>query len=182
MTEYIPDPDILWLLERIISSFNTKPNIGLPLGNLTSQLFVNIYMNKFDQFIKHKLKVKKYIRYADDFIIVDSYAKRLSEFVFPIREFLKAELKLELHPRKAEIRKFRQGIDFLGYVVLPHYTILRTKTKKRMYRKIRHNKKQLEQGLISKETFSQSLWSYYGMLGHCDGYKLKARLGGLVSG
>jgi retron-type reverse transcriptase len=71
LAEYIPDKDILWLLKEIIISFNTKPNTGLPLGNLTSQLFVNIYMNKFDQFMKHKLKTKYYIRYADDFAIID---------------------------------------------------------------------------------------------------------------
>ncbi|MBU1345262.1 MAG: reverse transcriptase/maturase family protein [Proteobacteria bacterium] len=180
LTEYIPDSDTLWLLEKIISSFSAKPNVGLPLGNLTSQLFVNIYMNKFDQFIKHKLKAKQYVRYADDFVIIDSSAKRLCEFIVPIKEFLKTELKLELHPYKVKIRKFGQGIDFLGYIVLPHYTILRTKTKKRMFRKIKHHKEQFELGLISEETFNQSLQSYYGILGHCDGHKLKVRLDKLV--
>lgn len=68
LARYIPDPDILWLLNNIIDSFSP----GLPLGNLTSQLLVNIYMNEFDQFVKHKLKVKYYIRYADDFVILDS--------------------------------------------------------------------------------------------------------------
>ena len=70
LIRYIPDRDIVWLLERIINSFETKQGVGLPLGNLTSQLLVNVYMNEFDQFMKHKLKVKYYIRYADDFVIL----------------------------------------------------------------------------------------------------------------
>ena len=70
LKKYITDADILWMLDQLINSFNTKDKIdvGLPLGNLTSQLFVNIYMNEFDQFVKHSLKAKYYIRYADDFI------------------------------------------------------------------------------------------------------------------
>ena len=68
---YIPDQDIIWLLEEVIGSFYSgRPGIGLPLGNLTSQLFANIYMNEFDQFIKHRIKAKCYIRYADDFVIL----------------------------------------------------------------------------------------------------------------
>jgi len=180
LTEYIPDADVLWLLEKIIFSFNTKPGVGLPLGNLTSQLFVNIYMNEFDQFVKHRLKAKKYIRYADDFMIIDSSAKYLYKLIAPIGEFLKDELKLELHPQKVEIRKLEQGIDFLGYVVLPYYTILRTKTKKRMFKKIKLNKEKFEHGLINGETFNQSLQSYYGILGHCDSYKLRLRLDKLI--
>lgn len=173
LAEYIPDQNILWLLGKIVFSFNTKSGVGLPLGNLTSQLFVNIYMNKFDQFIRHKLKVKKYIRYADDFVIIDSNLEYLKNIVNLTGHFLNTKLSLELHPQKTEIRKFRQGIDFLGYVVFPYYRILRTKTKKRMFRKIKENKARLNQGLITKESFNQSLQSYYGLLKHCRGYKLK---------
>ena len=70
LRDYIPDGNILWLLGQIIDSFHSRSDVGLPLGNLTSQLFVNIYMNKFDQFVKHKLKIKYYIRYSDDFVII----------------------------------------------------------------------------------------------------------------
>ena len=68
LAECIPDKNILWLLRNIIDSFHVKSDVGLPLGNLTSQLLVNIYMNEFDQFMKHKLKTEYYIRYADDFV------------------------------------------------------------------------------------------------------------------
>ncbi|MBU4375190.1 reverse transcriptase/maturase family protein [Patescibacteria group bacterium] len=176
LTEYIPDQNILRLLEEIIYSFNTKSGAGLPLGNLTSQLFVNIYMNKFDQFMKHKIKAEKYIRYADDFVIIDSSAKRLRELVVPITEFLKTELKLELHPRKVEIRKFRQGIDFLGYVVLPYHKVLRTKTKKRMFRKIKARVNEYHNGIITEKRLEQSLQSYFGVLSHANAYTLSEEL------
>ncbi len=180
LAEYIPDKDILWLLREIIISFNTRPNTGLPLGNLTSQLFVNIYMNKLDQFMKHKLKTKYYIRYADDFVIIDSNQEYLNSLMDPIGSFLNINLNLKLHPQKTEIRKFDQGIDFLGYVVLPHYLVLRTKTKNRMFKKIKNNKAKLDQGLISEEFFSQSLQSYYGILKYCEGYGLRQGLNSIV--
>lgn len=178
LREYIDDEKLTRLLGEIIGSFLTpgKLGIGLPLGNLTSQLFVNVYMNKFDQFMKHKLKTKHYIRYADDFVIADSSPEYLKNLIQPIADFLKTKLNLELHPQKIQIRKFRQGIDFLGYVILPHYTILRTKTKKRMFRKIKLNREKLNKGLILEESFNQSLQSYYGMLKHCQGHKIKIEI------
>ena len=100
LTEYIPDKNILWLLNEVVSSFETKPKIGLPLGNLTSQLLVNIYMNEFDRFVKHKLKVKHYIRYADDFVVLSENEKQLSSLVDSIRAFLKERLKLDYIPIK----------------------------------------------------------------------------------
>ena len=88
LNSYIPDKQIIELLKEIIGSFSVKPGVGLPLGNLTSQLFVNIYMNAFDQFVKHKLKVKYYIRYADDFVILSSTRKELENLILPVRIFL----------------------------------------------------------------------------------------------
>lgn len=179
LIEYIPDKNIIKLLENIIGSFNTKNknnNIGLPLGNLTSQLFVNIYMNKFDQFVKHKLKIKYYIRYADDFIFLSENKKELKEIISIINNFLLEELKLEMHPDKVFIKTLSSGVDFLGMVNFPHHKILRTKTKKRMFGKMKKKKLELENDLISKESFDQSLQSYLGMLAHCDGYKVRNSL------
>lgn len=106
----------------------------------------------------------------------------MKKLVNLIEEFLNAELHLEMHPQKVEIRKFRQGIDFLGYVILPHYTLLRTKTKTRMFRKIKKKYQDLQDDLISQESFNQSLQSYYGTLKHCNGYKSKKELGKFTSG
>ena len=104
------------LLEKVIRSFLSKKykTIVLPLGNLTSQLLVNIYMNKFDQFVKHKLKVRYYIRYADDIVFLSRDRQRLINILIEINSFLSKKLKLQLHPKKISIRTVASGIDFLG--------------------------------------------------------------------
>lgn len=174
LQEYIPDEKITRLLKSVIESFSSgKLGTGIPLGNLTSQLFANIYLNKLDQFAKHKLKARYYIRYADDFVILSENKEWLERQIELIRKFLCEELRLELHPNKVFIRKFSQGIDFSGYVVMPHYRVLRTKTKRRVLKKIKHKKLDLLNGKISGKIFSQSLHSYLGVLKHCKGYKIE---------
>lgn len=164
----ITDPDVLWLLKQVIFSFNSTEGRGIPLGNLTSQVFANIYLNKLDQFVKHELKVKYYFRYADDFIILSRSRKELLDYIDPINRFLEEELKLKLHPNKIIFRKFDWGVDFLGYVVLSHYRLPRTKTRKRIFKKIKEN--------ISKPNFEQSLQSYLGYLSHANAHKIEERL------
>ena len=144
-------------------------NIGLPLGNLTSQLFVNIYMNEFDQFAKHKLKAKYYIRYSDDFVIFSENKEWLKSIISPIKIFLKEKLRLELHPDKIHLKTLASGMNFLGMVNFPDYRILRTKTKRRMLRNIEQKRFLLREELISEETFGQSLQSYLGMLKYSQG-------------
>ncbi len=161
LNNYIADKNIVWLLKEIIDSYNP----GLPLGNLTSQLFVNIYMNEFDQFVKHNLKAKYYIRYADDFVILSKDKQELINQLTTIKKFLAKRLKLTLHPDKIIIKTFASGIDFLGWVNFPHNRILRTKTKQRMLRKINHNNKQ----------------SYLGLLKHGNSFKIKQDLLNLIS-
>ena len=137
LSSYIPDKDILMLCQEIIGSFySTIPNVGLPLGNLTSQLFVNIYMNEFDQFVKHKIKAKYYIRYADDFVILSDNHMWLESILPVIRNFLEERLKLQLHPDKVSIKTVSSGIDFLGWVNFPDHRVLRTATKRRMVKRI----------------------------------------------
>ncbi|MFA6160482.1 MAG: RNA-directed DNA polymerase [Parcubacteria group bacterium] len=155
---------------------NENEKRGLPIGNITSQIFANIYLNELDWFIKRELKVKNYFRYADDFTIIYSESDYLENILSQVADFLKNELKLELHPNKVEIRKFSQGIDFLGYVTLPHYIVLRTKTKKRMFKKIQNKKNDLKSGIISEESFNQSLQSYLGVLKHCEGWKIREKI------
>ena len=126
---YIPDADILWLLDQVISSFySTGPGKGLPLGNLTSQLLANIYMNEFDQFVKHRIKARHYIRYADDFSIFSEDRDWLEALMPKIAAFLKYKLKLELHPHKVSIGTFASGVDFLGWVHFGDHRVLRTAT------------------------------------------------------
>lgn len=124
--------------------------------------------------------MKNYFRYADDFIIIHSEEDYLKDVLPRIAEFLQNELKLELHPNKVVIRKLRQGIDFLGYVVLPHYTALRMKTKRRMLKKLGIKYKKMEQGLIALEAYDQGLQSYLGILKHCEGYKIKKKINSII--
>ena len=165
LAKHITDKNTLWLLSNVIDSFySTRQGIGLPLGNLTSQLLVNIYMNEFDQFVKHKLKAKYYIRYADDFVIFSQDKQRLEDLIPKIRSFLDEKLKLELHPDKVFIKTISSGFDFLGCVHFPDHRVLRTATKRRMVRRIRKNP--------SNETRQ----SYLGMLSHGNTYKIKEKL------
>lgn len=177
----IKDTDTMWLLEEIIESFISRYSTlferkGLPIGNLTSQLFANIYLNEFDQFIGHTLKVKHYIRYTDDFVIIADNKLYLENLIISIRSYLSDKLVLELHSKKLTIRKFHQGIDFLGYIIFPHYRLLRTKTKQRIFRKLEKRNWEYKNGTINKQTLEQSFQSYLGVLSHCNSYKLQEKL------
>ena len=159
---YIPDQDILWLLKEIITSFqSTKPGKGLPLGNLTSQLLVNIYMHEFDQYAKHFLKAKYYIRYADDFVFLSEDRKLLEDQIPKIEDILVQLLQLSLHPGKVYIRSLASGVDFLGWVHFSNYRRLRSATTTRMMRRIQENPK------------LPTLNSYLGLLQHGSAHNLE---------
>jgi len=172
----IKNEDVIWLIETIINSFSTELSRGIPLGNITSQLFANIYLNELDYYIKHNLRIKYYIRYCDDFIIINNNKEYLEFLILEISKFLNNNLKLSLHPDKIIIKKYHQGIDFLGYVGFPYHRMLRTKTKRRMFKKINWRLDQLKQNEVSQESFNQTIQSYLGVLKHCNGYKLKEEL------
>jgi retron-type reverse transcriptase len=163
LKKHIKDDDVNWLLGEVIDSFHSKDSegVGLPLGNLTSQILVNIYMNEFDHFLKREVNIKYCIRYADDFVIFDMNKEYLEDILPKMADFLEECLKLSLHPNKVSICTLASGIDFLGWVNFPYHRVLRTSTKKRMFKKIKNNP--------AKETTA----SYLGLLGHGDGYKLK---------
>jgi hypothetical protein len=138
---------------------------GLPLGNLTSQLLVNIYMNDFDLFVKHRLKVKAYIRYADDFIVLFRGPLELARTLSYMKVFLRDNLKLKMHPKKVSISTPALGVDFLGWVHFTDHRVLRTTSKRRMLRRL----KEVE----GKEA---SLQSYLGLLRHGNASKLRAQI------
>ena len=157
ITKKISDEKLLSLIWQIIRSFEHSTGKGLPLGNVTSQLFANIYLNELDQFVKHELKANYYIRYADDFLILHPSYVVLLEYLTKIKKFCREFLLLDLHERKTIIRKIHRGIDFLGYVVLPHRKVLRTKVKHR----------------ILKRISLKNLSSYLGVISHCRSWRLK---------
>lgn len=128
---------LLSLVPKEKSLFCIPKNKGLPIGSLTSQFFANIYLNELDQFIKHKLKIKYYIRYVDDFVILEKDAKTLINYKKEIEIFLEQKLKLSLHPKKTIIQHKSKGINFLGYIVKKKYLLVKKRTvksfKKRVY-------------------------------------------------
>jgi RNA-directed DNA polymerase len=166
LARYIVDPDTLWLLDQVIDSFSISRTHrkGLPLGNLTSQLLVNIYMNEFDQFVKRELKAKYYVRYADDFVILSDKKDSLEKLIPRLAEFLNGRLELTLHPDKLFIKTFSSGVDFLGWVHFPHHLVPRTSTRKRMFRK------------LEKDQRPQSVMSYVGLLSHGDTHELSLQI------
>lgn len=170
LKSHIPDQDILNLLHEIIESFSsTRPGVGLPLGNLTSQLLVNIYMNEFDQFAKHRLKARHYIRYADDFVVLSRDRAHLEGLVLQISNFLKEKLKLSLHPDKVFIKTLASGVDFLGWVHFTDHRVMRTATKNRMFRNIQ-----------DKGGKPEVVQSYLGMLSHGNSRSLSEAVRGLI--
>ncbi len=178
----IKDENFLALIYEIIDGFYSDKTTdisnkkGVPIGNLTSQHFANIYLDKFDLFVKHDLKVKYYVRYADDFIVLSNDLLYLKNLIVPIQNFLKDELDLEMHEDKIIFRKFKDGVDFLGYVNFPNFILPRTKTKKRMYRKIRQKIKEYRDEKITIGKLNETVQSYLGYLGHANTYKLKRDL------
>ncbi|MBI2031478.1 MAG: RNA-dependent DNA polymerase [Candidatus Levybacteria bacterium] len=180
LKEKIKDRNVLKLLEHVITSFNKEEGRGIPLGNLTSQIFANIYLNELDQFVKHKLRVKYYIRYADDFIIISNTKESLFQYLHIIKEFLLNNLNLELHQQKIIFRKLSWGIDFLGYIVLPYYLLPRTKTKRRILNKVKIKIKVHRSGKISDFSLNQTVQSYLGVLKHANSYKILVKLKDLL--
>lgn len=168
--------DLRFAIERETAAFGRLPKKGAPLGNLISQLFSNVYLNPLDQFVKRELKEKYYVRYADDFVILSCDKIHLEKLVPMLQYYLLNNLKLELHPNKVQIKKWGQGIDFLGYVVFPHYILLRTKTKRRIIKSLKGKCRSLDNGEAANKTFGQSLQSYIGLLKHCQSYKLKLQI------
>lgn len=152
----IHDQKLMGLLKEIIGSYSP----GLPLGNLTSQLFANVYLDKLDQFVKHELRITGYIRYADDFLLLNEDKELLIRCLEKITAFLHEQLHLSVHPKKIELKRYTNGIDYLGYVCFPGHSVLRTKTKRRMLRR------------ASEKNFS----SYSGILKHCRSRKLQSEL------
>ncbi len=163
----IVDECLVGLLENIITSFETSTGKGIPLGNLTSQLFSNIYMNELDRYVKQNLRLKNYARYADDFVFMSHDRSALSECLPKVATFLSGSLALRLHPGKVFIKTLASGVDFLGWVHFPHHRVLRTKTKIRMEKR------------LSRCQGRQTVASYLGMLSHGNAHRLSVEIANL---
>lgn len=189
----ITDEKLLNLLWKVINSENTKfglpsgmnpeectedmwlSDVGMPIGNLTSQLFANIYLNELDQYAKHELKLHYYIRYMDDVIILSNDKKLLNQVKHDIQRFLDEELHLDLNSKTA-VRPITLGIDFVGFKIWPTHRKLKKQTARRIIRKVKNMCEELKSGRLAKEEFMRSVASYKGMLQHCNSYGLRRKL------
>ncbi|MFH1737893.1 MAG: reverse transcriptase/maturase family protein [bacterium] len=211
--KHISHPDLLWLAKMIIFHDATKDHVkhgqlnlfdevpqgkslfhvprgkGLPIGNITSQFFANVYLNELDQYVKHRLKAGYYMRYVDDFLILHEDKALLNEWRKQINHFLRQHLELTLHPRKQTIFPIRHGIDFLGYVVWTDHVLVRKRVVRALKNKLWHFNKHISKKHLDHPT---TLWtpelcgdfqaiyaainSYYGLFQHADTFRLRRHI------
>ncbi len=167
---YKGDPELIKLIPKNKSLFYSGHNKGLPIGNLTSQFFANVYLNELDQFVTKTLGCRNYARYVDDFIMINPDKDILLAYIPCIRNFLKQHLALELHPEKIVLQHVSKGVDFLGYFIKPTHVLVRQKVvrrfKDKLYRRLDSD------GFVSVDDISM-IQSYLGHFGHANSYRLR---------
>jgi retron-type reverse transcriptase len=178
LSRRIKDERLMNLLHKIINNEDTR--FGLPAGNLTSQLFANIYLNELDQYCKHKLHTHYYVRYMDDIIILSNDKRQLKQWKDEIEAFLFDNLHLNLN-KKTAIRPISLGIDFVGYKIWATHRKLKQQTARRMIRHVAIMSEMLSNGEMSREAFDRVAASYKGVLEHCNSYGLRQKLNQIYS-
>ncbi len=148
----------------------------MPLRNLTSQFFANVYLNELDQFVKHELGAKCYIRYVDDFIIIHKNSRELKKFKLKIDLFLKAKLKLNLHPQKCRIQTIKKGIDFLGFKHFYYHRNLRKKCVRHVLRKLDICKIEFDKRERDYDSVYQMLQGWTAYAKQANTYLLRQRI------
>lgn len=183
--------DTLWLLKKIINSRKESENQfyfpgddlftpmqrekGIPIGNLTSQFFANLYLNDFDHYVKEQLRIKYYIRYCDDFVIFDNCKNKLNKIKNNIQNFLDTE-RLKLHKNKTRVYRTSDGVDFLGYRIYPEYTKVRKSIVKAYRKRLKILEKNYNKGKIELDKVKASLMSWIGHVKHADSYSLRGEM------
>jgi len=166
----IADENLILIIRKILDNFESEVRgVGMPLGNLTSQFFANVYLNELDYFVKHELKAEYYIRYVDDFVILHESKEQLEIWMKEIDKFLREKLKIELHPQKSKIIPLSRGVDFVGFRNFWHYRLLRRRNIRNMKRKI----ELFKQDLISKEKLLESFQGWNAYAKWANSYKLR---------
>lgn len=188
----IDDEGILWLMNAIINCEHTpfglprgmNPDsvskeerlfdVGMPIGNLTSQLLANICLNELDQYVKHELKMHYYIRYMDDMIVLHPDKKQLAAIKECIELFLNEQLHLDLN-NKTTINKVKNGIEFVGFTIFPTHRKLKKKSLRKMKARLKYVAKEYAQGLKSFDEINPTVQSYYGLMKHFNSYGLRCK-------
>ncbi len=167
----IKDEKVIWLIKRILKNLDINGK-GMPLGDLTSQFFANVYLNDLDYFVKHILKAKYYIRYVDDFVILHNSKEQLGVWFKKISIFLKDRLKIEPHPEKSRIILLSRGIDFVGFRNFYYYRLLRKRNIKNMLVKIENYKK----GNIPEEKLLEIFQGWNAYAKWANSFKLRKNI------
>lgn len=177
LSEKVLDERVISLIKLILANHKTKEKgKGMPLGNLTSQFFANVYLNELDQFIKQKLKAEYYIRYVDDFVILHSSKALLEDYKRRIDSFLRRSLDLELHPDKSKIIKLEKGIGFLGFRVFYYHKLLRKKNMKRFERNLTNMKLMYRKNKLSREKVVDCFEGWLAYATHANTFKYRKHM------
>ncbi|BAZ71201.1 RNA-directed DNA polymerase (plasmid) [Fischerella sp. NIES-4106] len=185
-------PDTLWLIDTIIDNSNEQETVidyfpgddllapvtrrrGLPIGNLTSQFFANIYLNSFDHFVKEQLKISKYVRYVDDFALFSDERELLADARLAIEEYL-AQLRLKIHPVKSQLFETKIGASFLGFRIFSDRIRVRNSNLHQARRRLKRLQTDYAQGRIELEKVNQSIQSWFAHLQHGDTWQLRQQI------
>lgn len=169
----IGDPRLLRLLDSLIDTHQQEGLRGIPIGNLTSQLFANLYLSPLDHFIKEQLRQRYYVRYMDDFVILSAGKSEPWAILKEITGFLAADLKLELNPRRVAVMPIEKGIDFLGYVIFPGgYKRIRRRNVVNFRRRLKRLATGYAQGMMPYDQVRASIASWLGLAKHANAFHL----------
>lgn len=174
MEKYYKDKRFLKLTKKFIDFVGTDElfkDAGLPIGNYTSQYFANIYMNELDQYIKHELKVKYYIRFMDDGILIVENKQNARELLEKIKDFLEQKLKLRLN-KKTTYMPVKQGCIYCGYRVYLDYRLIKRANINRVKKRIKGWNTQWKRGVYDFQKWNQSFCAWKGYAKHANSYKL----------
>jgi RNA-directed DNA polymerase len=173
----INDVRVMWLIKVILKNYCSKDDrTGMPLGNLTSQFFANVYLNELDQFVKHKLRAKCYIRYVDDFVILDTSYEKLTEYKCRIEKFLEGKLSLMLHPDKSRIISLEQGVEFLGMKIFPNHKLIKQKNLRKFKRKYAELCSDYEKREIKYDTLYDFLEGWCAYARYANSFRIRKKI------
>ena len=191
----IADRQTMWLIERILESgagiqtaeapvvyfpgddlFAALRERGLPIGNLTSQFWANVYLHELDMLVKHDLHCPAYLRYMDDFILFSDDKAQLHEWKERVQHFLSARLRLVLHPRKSLVFPVKVGVDFCGFRIYPTHRRLRRSSVRRFVRRFRHQREAYRCGAMTLDEMTTSVQCWIAHAAHGDTWRLRTRL------
>jgi len=173
----IKDQELIFLLKIILQNHSVKEEgRGMPLGNLTSQFLANVYLNELDQFVKHKLKAKYYLRYVDDFVILHCDENELFSYKREIGDFLDNNLNVVLNSDKSYIKPLSRGVEFLGFRVFYHHKLLRKRNKKNFYRKLAKLEFEFQKEKVDYDNIYDFMEGWFAYAKSADTYNLRQRI------